>query len=244
MEEAQGDGFTVDYTTDTVTFPLGRPITTFSGEMVNAPTHYFGLGQGTMTAHYNEEESILQLFLDGFGNSRQYSDVKFPGPHGNGLFVGPVAKGDNYVVDPDVDGRQDSYYREDQPAPLKTHPLDPDVPDLTMWRRPLSERCDADVVGAPFWENLDLSASDDSIYDMLDQSITMLRGVIAGLPCSTSWMKNDYGMGSSDFDAQEMSVWVHTLGEIRNDWVETMSLAPWWDEWECFYQNKTLTDCH
>mmetsp|Transcript_22897 Transcript_22897/g.26097 ORF Transcript_22897/g.26097 Transcript_22897/m.26097 type:complete len:626 (-) Transcript_22897:58-1935(-) len=244
LEVAQGGGFTVDHTTDTVTIPLGRPITTFSGEMVNAPTHYLGLGQGTMTAHYNEDQGILQLFLQGFGISRQYSDVNFVGTHGNGLFVGPVAKGDDYVVDPDVDGRQDNLYRDDPPPNIKTNPISPDVPDLTMWRRPLSERCSANTRDASFWEEINISTKSNSVFNFLNQNVNILRGAVRGMACSTTWMKPDYGWGTSNFDVNELSVWIHTLGEVRDDWTKKITLAPWWDEWECFYQGKKLSDCH
>lgn len=244
LEVAKGGGFTVDTTKDTVTIPLGRPITTLSGEMVNAPTHYFGLGQGTMTAHYDEDQGILQLFLEGFGNARQYSDVNFVGTHGNGMFVGPVAKGDDYIVDPDVDGRQDSCYTDDQPPALKTAIFSPDVPDVTMWRRPLSDRCSDKTRDASFWEMIDISSKDDSVFDMLAQLSLILKGTVRGMACSTTWMKPDYGWGTSNFDAQEISVWVHTLGEVRDDWTKKMTLANWWDEWECFYQGKELSDCH
>jgi len=245
LEEAQGGGgFTVDHTKDTVTIPLGRPITTISGEMVNAPTHYFGLGQGTMTAHYDEDQGILQLFLEGFGIARQYSDVNFVGTHGNGMFVGPVAKGDDYIVDPDVDGRQESLYTDDQPPPLKTAIFSPDVPDVTMWRRPLSDRCSAATIDASFWEEIDISSMEDSVFDDLAQNLLTLKGTVRGMACSTTWMKPDYGWGTSNFDANEIGVWVHTLGEVRDDWTKKMTLANWWDEWECFYQGKELSDCH
>mmetsp|Transcript_48715 Transcript_48715/g.54497 ORF Transcript_48715/g.54497 Transcript_48715/m.54497 type:complete len:661 (-) Transcript_48715:333-2315(-) len=260
LEEAKGGGFTVDHTKDTVTIPLGRPITTFSGEMVNAPTHYLGLGQGTMTAHYDEDQGILQLFLEGFGNARQYSDVKFVGTHGHGMFVGPVSKGDDYIVDPDVDGRLESLYTDDQPKDLDSgrgkiltpllwfltsvNILNSDPPDLTMWRQPVSDRCSDKTRDASFWEAIDPEKGENNVFEHLVQKKRILMGTVRGMACSTSYMKPDYGWGTSNFDANEIGVWVHTLGEVRDNWTKKMTLATWWDEWECFYQGKELSDCH
>ena len=94
----------VSYTEDTVTFPLSRPITGFSGEMVNAPVHYLGLGVGYIIVDYDPSTNILEIFYQTFAHARQHSDVKYPGPYPNGLYVTPVADGDDYVVDTNIDG--------------------------------------------------------------------------------------------------------------------------------------------
>lgn len=236
---------TVSYTDDTVTFPLGRPITIFSGEMVNAPSHYLGLGVGTLTAHYNENKGVFQLFLQGFSISRQYADAAFPGPPGfAGLYVSPVAEGSDYVVDPEKDGRSDALVLNKAPADHVTKALRSDVPDLTLWRRPLAERCEQKTVDDTFWENIDITKNHNSIFDSIGQSKITAKGIVRGMACSTSWMKADYGEGTHGFDANEIGIWAHSLGEIRDDHTKEMTLAPWWDEWECFYQDKDLTSCH
>lgn len=243
MELGRG-AFTVDHTETTITIPLGRPVTIFSGEMVNAPSHYFGLNVGTVTTHYDEEKGILQMFLQGFSSTRQYADAAFPGPPGfAGMYLGPVAEGSDYDVSP-KDGRYDALYSETPPEDHKTAFFRSSVPDLTMWRRALSDRCEQKTLEDDFWENVDITSSDNSIYDTLAQSTDMLKGIVRGMACSTSWMKPDYGYGSSNFDANEIGVWAHSLGEIRDDHTKEMTLAPWWDEWECFYQGKDVESCH
>jgi len=72
----------------------------------------------------------------------------------------------------------------------------------------------------------------------------MLKGIIKGMPCATQWMRADYGEGSHNFGPNEIGVWAHSLGEIRDDKTKEITLAPWWDEWECFYQKKDLTKCY
>mmetsp|Transcript_47694 Transcript_47694/g.144217 ORF Transcript_47694/g.144217 Transcript_47694/m.144217 type:complete len:485 (-) Transcript_47694:363-1817(-) len=251
----EGQGFTVSHTEDTVTIPLGRPVTMFSGEMVNAPSHYLGFNVGHVTAHYDEDKGILQLFYQGYSNSRQYSDVKYPGPDGfAGLYVGPVSEGSDYVVDPLKDGRGDFSLRTEPPRDLFQFPdskwnlswllRSSDVPDVSIWRRPLSERCTAETVNADFWKNIDIMKGSESIYDSIVQNLDTLNGVVEGMPCATSWMRADYGEGSHNFDANEIGVWAHSLGEIVDEYTNEMTLAPWWDEWECFYQGKDEKLCY
>ena len=202
----QGRGmFTVDYTANTVTIPLGSPVTIFSGEMVNAPSHYLGLNAGTLTAHYDKEKGILQLFMQGYSTSRQYPDAKFPGPEGfAGLYLGPVASGGDYVVDLHKDGRSDVLYSNEQPSDDQTGYLRDDIPDVTLWRHPIAQRCTEDTLSDSFWESIDVAPSANSIFDTLLATRDLLKGTIHGMACATSWMKTDYGEGSHGMDANEI----------------------------------------
>lgn len=237
--------YTVSHTRDTVTFPLGRPITIFSGEMVLAPSHYLGVNVGHLTADYDEDNGVLQLYLQGFSTSRQYHDAKFPGPPGfAGLYLSPVAEGSDYVVDPEKDSRGDTHVKAPPDHFFKSEFIRSDTPDLTLWRRPLADRCENKTLNAAFWEEIDITKNDNSIYDRLSQQVATAKGIVRGMACSSSWMKADYGEGTHGFDAGEVGVWAHSLGEIRDDHTKEMTLAPWWDEWECFYQDLDLTSCH
>ncbi|KAL7547828.1 hypothetical protein ACHAWF_011098 [Thalassiosira exigua] len=74
------EGFGVDASDTHITLPLGRPSTTLSGQMVNSPVHYLGFTVGYFTVHYDEINGILQLYFQAYSSSRQYTDVRFPGP--------------------------------------------------------------------------------------------------------------------------------------------------------------------
>jgi len=231
----------VSYTQDSVTFPVGRPLTMFSGEMINSPVHYFGLGVGHIIPHYDPSTGILEMFFQTFSHSRQHSDVKYPGPYPDGLWVAPVAEGSDYVVDPDRDGRTDEYFQSDPPDPNPFLKNGPDTADFTLWARPTEEVCNPAYVDGKrsgFWESINIDKTVD-FWENLSQIKGMLRGIVGGMPCS-SWMHTDYD-GGHQFDLNELGVWAHALGEIRSDKTKEMLLhATFWDDYECFYSDVCL----
>lgn len=250
FEEGPG----VDTTDTHVTFALGVPITTFSGEMVNSPIYYLGLAIGHVTAHYDENKNVLELYFETYSHSRQHSDAKFRGPYPDGLWVSPVAEGRDYAVDPDIDGRGDSNLKLDQPPDDRTGLLHRKQADFTLWSRKRSEVCSQKVLDASFWEAIDPATSDNTIYDSLVESSSlfdtkvvqatrMLNGIVRGMPCASTWMRSDYGRGTHAFGLNEIGVWAHTLGEVRDDKTKEVALADWWDSWECFYGDKDPALC-
>jgi len=245
-----GGGFTVDGTDDTVTIPLGVPITTFTGETVVSPSHYIGFGLGTYTAHYDDKNGIFQVFFQGFLNARMYGDAKFPGnttgqgENSSGMFLGRVSKGDDYYVDPDKDGRGDELYQATKPEADRSGMFWPDEPDLTLWQRPYNQRCSSKALKSKFWAEIGNGSGQGNSFESLYQRKRLLQGLIKGMPCSTSWMQSDYGDGTHSFDLHEITVWGHTLMEIRPSNTKEMALAPWWNEWECFYHGKERSLCH
>jgi len=40
-----------------------------------------------------------------------------------------------------------------------------------------------------------------------------------------------------------MGVWGHFLMEVTDETTRTLGLARWWDNWECFYQDKDMGIC-
>mmetsp|Transcript_17276 Transcript_17276/g.39738 ORF Transcript_17276/g.39738 Transcript_17276/m.39738 type:complete len:629 (-) Transcript_17276:222-2108(-) len=239
MEAGNGVDFTVgaNGVTDTITLPLGRPFVTATGEMVNAPVHYLGLGTGHVTADYDAEANTLELFFAVHGSSRQYSDVGVSSPYPSGLYVSPVAEGSDYVVD--KDGRS-SVHR----ALVKPEPNSGFLPrDFSVWMRPRSETCDAATEESDFWRRIDRFAMDNSIFDRFIQNARIAKGVVQGMPCANVWMRPDYGPGSTSFDSNEVGVWVHFLAEVPDIMTKEMGLARWWDDWDCFYQGKDPEIC-
>ena len=158
--------------------------------------------------------------------------------------MSPVAEGSDYVVNSQNDGRVDESVRDEAPEDHKLKFFRSSVPDLTLWRRPLEERCEQKTVDDKFWEDIDITKNEDSIFDSIGQKKSTAQGIVRGMACSTSWMKADFGEGTHGFDANEIGVWAHSLGEIRDDHTKELTLAPWWDEWECFYQDRDLASCH
>ena len=65
-----------------------------------------------------------------------------------------------------------------------------------------------------------MSPGDNSIYETLASSRDLLIGVTLGMLCANIWMRADYGAGSHRFGANEMSVFGHLLGEVRNEYTE------------------------
>ena len=155
----QHDG--VSHTQDTVIFPLGRPLTVFSGKMINSPVHYFGLGVGYIIPHYDPSMGIFEIFYQTFSHSCRHLDVKFPGPYPDGLWVAHVAKGSSYVVDPDHDGRTDRYIQSDPPNQIPIIKHGPDTADFTLWARPIEEVYSplyVDGALAKFWESININS--------------------------------------------------------------------------------------
>ena len=189
----------MSYTKDTITFPLGRPITDFSGEMVNSPVHYFGLGVGYITLEYDPNTQILEIFYQTFAYARQHSDVAFPGPYPNGLYVTPVSDGDDYAVSLTRDGRTDGYFRSLAP---------PDnafggEADFTLWARQTEDFCDQNLLP-------DLNKNDGNVFDygseaenQQQQQISMSS--VLSMPCATTYMRTNYG-GGTNFDVQDFGV--------------------------------------
>jgi hypothetical protein len=220
-------------------FPLGRPITTYSGEMVTSPVYYLGFIVGHVTFDY-DKSGVLQILYQGYSVSRQYMDVKFPGPYDNGLYVSPVAKGIDYVVDPDTDGRTNVFLKADQPEDIGT---DPEEAEYTLWARPRSETCDPIFEDGDFWEKIDLKKGESSIWSGLVNTVDVLQGVVGGMPCANIWMRADYGRGSHGFGTAESGVWGHFLTEVTDKKTKKFGLAKFWDSWECFYRNKEQALC-
>jgi len=231
----------ISFTEDTVTFPLGRPVTTFSAEMVNSPVHYLGTAVGHVTLQYDENTEILEIFFQTFSYGRQYSDPKYPGPYPSGLHVAPVANGRDYIVDRDSDGRHDFRFLPKAPGPNPA--VNKDEADFTQWARPTEEVCDGFYLEDSFWEDIcpDKLLNYNDVYELLTQFKPLLNSVIGGMLCSGSWMRSDYGGGTNGMDVQELGVWIHGLIEIRNDYTKAMMLTPFWDDWKCFYANECVT---
>jgi len=221
-------------------FPLGRPITTFSGEMVTSPVYYLGVVAGHVTFDY-DKSGVLQILYQGYSVSRQYMDIKFPGPYDNGLYVSPVAEGIDYVVDPDTDGRSNVHLSTEQHEDTGTNPEE--EADFSMWARPRSETCDPLFENGDFWEQIDLQKGENSEYHDLSQKVKLLKAVVGGMPCANIWMRADYGRASHGFGSAESGVWAHFLTEITDTRTKEFGLAKWWDSWECFYRNKEQALC-
>merc|ERR1719491_285331 len=228
-------------------FPLGRPITVFSGEVVHSPVYYLGFVVGYANVHYDENKNVLQIYYQGYSVSRQYSDVKFPGPYPSGLYVSSVGEGSEYDVDPDTDGRSDLFVKFEQPKDDRSMGipfLSPkEEADFTLWSRPRAETCNPAVENDAFWEEIDLTKKDDSTYDAIVQTSHTLKGVVSGMPCANIWMRSDYGRGTHSFGLLEIAVWGHFLGEVPDNETQPLALAKWWDSWECFYHNKDQALC-
>jgi hypothetical protein len=226
----------VSFTQDSVTFPVGRPLTIFSGEMINSPVHYFGLGVGHVTADYDPSTGILEIFFQTFAHSRQHADVGFPGPYPNGLWVSPVADGSDYAVDPDRDGRTDEHFTADRPEQSPIVKAGPAEADFTLWARPTEEVCSplyVDGFLSDFWESINIDPK-KHFWEELGGNIDFMKGLVGGMPCSP-WMHTDYD-GGHLFDLNELGVWGHALGEIRSDKTKEMLLySPFWDNYKCFY---------
>ena len=242
----EGNG--VDYTQTHATFPLGRPVVTSSGEMVNAPTHYLGFVGGVIIADFDEETKVLQIYYQGHTVSRQYADVAFPGPNGVGssaLFVSAVTDGADYYVDPKKDGRTNEYLTLEQPRDDLSMVLSfSEVQrDYTLWARPRSDTCADGIDEADFWTEMDLAPGAESIWQTLSGTATLSKGVVKGMPCADVWMRSDAGAGTHGFDTNEMGVWGHFLMEVPDETTRTLGLARWWDNWECFYQKKDTAEC-
>lgn len=226
----------MSFTADTVTFPVGRPMTIFSGELVSSPVHYLGLGIGHATIHYDPNTRKLEILMQAFAYSRQHTDFQFPGPYPNGLWVAPVADGSDYVVDPDTDGRGDSLFLPKEPKDIEFHPGGP--ADFTLWARPAEETCGNIYLASSFWEDIDVEKSamaSNGVYESLSQSKDLLMGVVGGMPCARSWMSSDFGVPTHGFGTNEIGVWAHSLSELRGDKTRETYLRTFWDEWECFY---------
>mmetsp|Transcript_15149 Transcript_15149/g.17021 ORF Transcript_15149/g.17021 Transcript_15149/m.17021 type:complete len:632 (+) Transcript_15149:269-2164(+) len=227
FEEIEG----LSYTEDTITFPLGRPITGFTGEMVNSPVHYFGLGVGYITLEYDPNTQILEIFYQTFAHARQHSDVAFPGPYPNGLYVTPVSDGDDYAVSSTRDGRTDGLL-------LSLAPPDNAFggeADFTLWARQTEDFCDQNLL--PY-----LNLNDGNVFDYgteaeLQHQLQISSDSVSSMPCATTYMRTDYG-GGTNFDVQDFGVWYHSFIETRPGRNEEMLTATFWDEWQCFYADK------
>jgi hypothetical protein len=231
----------VSFTEDSVTFPMGRPITGYTGEMVMSPVYYLGFGVGHITLHYDPETSVLEMFFQTFSHSRQHSDVEFPGPDpekGNALYVSPVAEGDEYKVDPKRDGRTDKRFSANVPGRSEYIPIS-GKPDFTLWARPTEEVCNKNYIGdgkwSNFWETINGAVMDyGDAFDMIGQPIALIKGVVGGMPCAGTYMRTDYG--GNGFEVEEIGVFFHSLVEIPSGQTENMLLGTFWDGWECFYR--------
>jgi len=226
----------VSYTEDTITFPLGRPITGFTGEMVNAPVHYFGIGVGHINVHYDPSKEILEIFYQTFAHARQHSDVKYPGPYPNGLYVAPVTDGDDYAVDPNRDGRSDDYILTTPPLGIPGCGESCGEQDFTLWERPTSEVCRDKFLDKQFWEEIAVNQRPGK-FDRFLQTPHRLFGAVGGMPCAGAWNRVDYG-GGHGYDMQEIGVWMHALFEIPGNNTKPMLVADNWNEWDCFYADK------
>ena len=232
----------LDYTDTHIIIPLGVPITQFSGEMVNAPTHYLGLGVGHTTFTYDKSTKVLEIYYSVHAISRQYSDRKFPGPYGEtgtALYVSPVAKGEDYKIDMSKDGRSNNYLADTQPSDSLINY----EADFALWNRPQSEICDPDIRDGDWWNNVDLGPGDENIFDALLTKVSTLKGATRGMLCAPIWMRADYGAGSHRYGVNEIGVWAHFLGEVRDEYDEKLGKGVFWDNWECFYQNKDYSVC-
>jgi len=236
----QADGTSgVGYTDDTIAFPLGRPVTMVTGEIINSPTYYLGVGVGIATVHYDPDTHVLELYFRAHSYAREYSDPHpdFRGPYETALYVSPVAEGPEYAVDPSADGRGDGVFRAEPPPDGTTD--DTTDADFTLWNRPVEEVCANATKTGSFWTEIDVLKAEKgiaSIFDMLVQFRHVLKGIVRGMPCAQSWMVGDFGNDTHGFGANEIGVWIHTLGEVRDDQTRRIGLADWWDSWECFYR--------
>merc|ERR1712150_113298 len=112
-----------------------------------------------------------------------------------------------------------------------------------VWNRPKDEICDPEVEDGDWWEHVDLSPGDNSIWQSIESSLASVNGVAMGMLCAPIWMRSDYGAGSHRFGTNEISVWAHFLGEVRDEYDKSMGTATFWDNWECFYQDKDYAVC-
>lgn len=239
----EGGPYGVDYTDTHVIFPLGVPITQFTGEMVNAPTYYLGLGAGHTTFTYDKSSKVLQMYFSVHAISRQYADRNYPGPYGEkgtALYVSPVAKGEDYKIDMSKESRSNVNLSDSQP--FDDHSVLTDA-DFSLWNRPQSEICDPDIRDGDWWDHVDRSDGDESIWDTIGNSHSKIVGVSRGMLCAPIWMRTDYGAGAHRFGINEIAVWGHFLGEVRDEYDEKLGKGVYWDNWECFYQNKDYSIC-
>lgn len=233
----------VAYNDTHVILPLGRPATMFSGEMVNAPVHYLGLGVGYTTFAYDESTQTLQIYYQVHSISRQYPDPKYPGPYKTGLYLSPVAEGSDYEIDINKEGRSNIYLQTEQPQDDRSMAFNWDEANFAVWNRPQSEICEPEVRDGDWWLDTDIKPEYDNIWDDIYSQATFLKGVAVGILCAPIWMRADYGAGSHRLDVNEIGVWGHLLGEVRADRTKSVGAGSYWDNWECFYQNKDYSVC-
>lgn len=241
----------VDYDDNYVTFPIGKPITTLSGEMANSPDYYIGFAVGHTTHYYDEETNVYQVYYQSFSHSRQHSDAKFPGPYKDGMYVSRVAEGDDYSMD--KDGRADKYIQLEQPPGDPTRASQDDEADFTLWTRPTSQVCDPATLEEEYWEEFDISlcgglfgitpAVCDNFGQFLVQFKYALQGAVSGMACAPAFMRSDYGKGSNGYSTNEIASWIHMISELNDTKTKESSLADWWNSQECFYQNKDPALC-
>ena len=115
--------------------------------------------------------------------------------------------------------------------------------DFSLWARPKLETCDPDVENGNFWKRIDLFRGEDSIYEKLSSTPALVKGLICGMPCANIWMRSDYGRGSNGLGVNEIAVWAHFLFEVPDTETQPLGMAAYWDQWECFYQNKDPVLC-
>ena len=234
----------VEYTDTHAIIPLGVPITQFTGEMTTAPTYYLGLGVGHTTFTYDESTKVLQMYYSVHALSRQYADMKYPGPYeaGTALYVSPVAKGEDYKVDMSKESRSNIYMKEEQPRnDISAWWTDA---DFAVWNRPQSEICDPDIRDGDWWNHVDLEpGKDQNIFEAISATKDMIKGISLGMLCAPIYMRSDYGAGAHRYSIGEIGVWAHFLGEIRDEYDESLGKGVYWDNWECFYQKKDYSVC-
>jgi len=242
LEERNGVG--AGYTDTHFVLPVGRPITMSSGEMLKSPVYYLGFVVGHVTAHYDQDANVLQLFYQGYSQSRQYTDVKFRGPYPSGLYVSPVAEGSDYAVNPDIDGRGDVFYQPSKPPDDRSMmPWSPKQADFTLWQRPRSETCSFSAENGSFWEELNYFNINESFFTWLMQHKHALKGMVRGMPCADYFMGTDYGDDTHGLGLNELVLWGHMLMESGKHGKD-VSLGKFWDMWECFYRKKDPAFCH
>lgn len=249
------DGTGVDVGDTHITIPLDRPITTLSGEMVYSPMYYLGLSAGINIVHYDDENKVLQMFYQSFQQSRQYSDVEHQTDQQNpsGLWMSRVSSGEEFDIDPALDGRSDilidlekpSFVGDDILKALGT--LFKLTPDYSVFARPMADTCDRNYVDSEkweeMWENIRLTGEGDNAYHSLMLSKDLIGVSNRGVACGGIYMRNDYGNSTHGFGVNEFGVWNHLLLEVSQGHTKEMATADWWDEWECFYTGTDPSVC-